>query len=379
MLNEFNFGDWAIPKIKGGIDDMKYKEERIYKRIYKHIYRYKEKELYQTYLRRNYNWIKANSLINQNPPIPLENFYDLELSYKQRENIVYALRNLYLSYIKSVESKVVILRGENEKGEKRYKILHYIHRFTKEYLRRLWHKFKKYMKVFENSREALFLTLTIAYREFSSIGAGARWAQRQFNSLMTILRRNGLIYYVAVKEIQEQNTKNIHYHVLILNEININGHIKKIFEIKELEEIIRKNWKFYFKIEKVNAEIKENGRPNKKSMIRYLGKYLKKSLFKNENEPDSDTMIILWALNMRVISCSRRKSEEKTDENIDLINNMINSNRLSDKWFWRYLGVFPYYMVPLQEGIYREDDIDVSILEVIYRAELYKSKVKKIF
>ncbi|MEM4058649.1 MAG: hypothetical protein QXZ12_08020 [Thermoplasmata archaeon] len=52
---------------------------------------------------------------------------------------------------------------------------------------------------------------------------------------------------------------------------------------------------------------------------------------------------------------------------------------MSDKWFWSYLGVFSNYLMPLQEGIYREDDIDESILEVIYRAEEYKSRLKKIF
>ncbi|MCM8808528.1 MAG: hypothetical protein NC926_11455 [Candidatus Omnitrophica bacterium] len=344
--------------------------------------KYNAQQVYQVYLReRNDIWIRANKLLNQDFPNSLDNYNNLERLYEQREKIMNILRILYVLYKKSVESKVIILKGENEKGEKYYKIIHYIHRFTKQYLKRLWRKFKKYMEPFENSREALFLTLTIAFREFNSIGAGARWAQKQFNSLMTVLRRYGLLYYVAIKEIQEKNTKNIHYHVLILNEINVNGHIRKIFDIKELEEIIRKNWKFFFKIEKVKAELKENGRPNKKSMRGYLGKYLKKSLFKSENEMDSDTMIILWALNMRVISRSRRKPEERvSSEKLDLITQYkTNSNSLSDSIVWEYLGVFSYFQVPLQEGIYREDDIHPSILDVIYKFLNNKSKLKKIF
>ncbi|MEM3333107.1 MAG: transposase [Thermoplasmata archaeon] len=59
------------------------------------------------------------------------------------------------------------------------------------------------------------------------------------------------------------------------------------------------------------------------------------------------------------------------------IDNKTNSNSLSDKWFWEYLGVFFYFTVQLQEEIYREDDIDVSILEVIYKVINNKSKLKK--
>ncbi|MCW1311626.1 MAG: hypothetical protein QXJ93_02125 [Candidatus Rehaiarchaeum fermentans] len=65
--------------------------------------------------------------------------------------------------------------------------------------------------------------------------------------------------------------------------------------------------------------------------------------------------------------------------NISLINHMTNSNNLSDKWFLSYLGVFSYFQVPLQEGIYREDDIGELILEVICKAIYNKSKLKKYF
>ncbi|MEM3191448.1 MAG: hypothetical protein QW292_05010, partial [Candidatus Parvarchaeota archaeon] len=60
-------------------------------------------------------------------------------------------------------------------------------------------------------------------------------------------------------------------------------------------------------------------------------------------------------------------------------NNKNNSNSALNEYFCKYLGVFSYSLVPLRPGIYKEDDIDVSILEVIYKAELYKSKLKKIF
>ena len=53
-------------------------------------------------------------------------------------------------------------------------------------------------------------------------------------------------------------------------------------------------------------------------MIGYLGKYLKKSVFKSEDEPDSDTKIILWALEVRIISCARTEFDERiSSENLE--------------------------------------------------------------
>ena len=338
------------------------------------------KNCHEKHYKRDVNWQEANWLVNQDLPVSLDYYDDLEYLYQKRKEVIEKLRILSVLYIKNKESKNIILIGENEKGESVILVIPYVHRFTKEYKKRLWKKFKKYMEPLKNSRYMFFITLTISFREFTSIGAGAKYVQRKFNSLMTVLREYG-IYYVAIKEIQEKNTKNVHIHLLIKNDKNENGKIKKIFMLEEIKSIIGENWDYFFDVKEIEPEKKENGRPEKNFIVEYLGKYLKKSMLASDGEVESDTMIILWALNMRVISCSRRKPEERvSSEKKDLITeNKTNSNSLSDTIVWEYVGVFSYFQVPLQEGIYREDDIHPSILDVINKFLNNKSRLKKIF
>ncbi|MEM3790901.1 MAG: hypothetical protein QW260_07495 [Thermoproteota archaeon] len=169
-------------------------------------------------------------------------------------------------YVKDVKDKNIILEGEDEKREKWLKIIKYRTRFSEEYIIKSRRLLKEYVKPIEKSRYLLFLTLTISFNDFGSIEEGAKWAQRQKNSLLTELRKRELLrYYISITEVQEKNTKNIHFHILILNEVNENGKIREIISVKELEEIIKKNWKFIFKIERVKPKLKGNGRPEKNS------------------------------------------------------------------------------------------------------------------
>ncbi|MEM3265239.1 MAG: hypothetical protein QXH07_04720 [Thermoplasmata archaeon] len=120
--------------------------------------------------------------MNWDLPITL----DLNYSYYQRKDIVDEIKKLSILYKNNCESKVIILTGENEKGERGIKVILYIHPF-------------------QNSREALFLTLIISYREFGSIGDGAKWTQKQFNSLMTVLRKKGWDIMLQLKRFRAKH------------------------------------------------------------------------------------------------------------------------------------------------------------------------------
>lgn len=333
--------------------------------------KYNTGQVFQVYHRgRNFIRVRANELVKQKAT-----------SYEERKNQVWLLKWWAYLYKRYTENKNILLRGENEKGEKWIKVIEYMTRFNKRYINRLLKKLKEILKPCQNMRSAYFLTLTISFNDFVSIEEGARWAQHQKNSLLTRLRREKIItYYVSITEVQELNTKNIHFHILIFTEYNENGRIRERITIKELEEIIKRNWKYFFKIERVEAKLKENGRPEKDSMFNYLSKYLIKTLKTEENQYDSDTMVILWALDMRIMTNSRKKPGESENKKGDLINkNKNNSNGLSNTILWEYVGVFSNFQVPLQEGIYKEDDIHPEILDVIYKFLNNKSKLKKIF
>ncbi|MEM3791001.1 MAG: hypothetical protein QW260_08005 [Thermoproteota archaeon] len=269
--------------------------------------KYNNEEVYQICHRnRHHYWVRANNLTKEHAT-----------SYSERENLMRLLRWLAYLYVKDVKDKNIVLGGEDENKERLIKIIKYITRFSEEYIRKSRRLLKRYVKPLEKSRSLLFLTLTISFNDFETIEEGAKWSQRQKNSLLTELRKRGILpYYVSITEVQEKHTKNIHFHILILNEVNENGRIKEIISVKEFEEIVKRNWKYIFKIEKISSELKENGRPDKKYIIGYLGKYLKKSMMSSEEGFFNDTMIILWALDMRVMSCSRKKPDEGVKEDL---------------------------------------------------------------
>jgi len=148
-----------------------------------------------------------------------------------------------------------------------------------------------------------FLTLTVDFKAFSDIKAGSVDLSRRFNSLITGLRNlDHDIQYLRVSEIQLKNTMNVHFHILLYSNLDLDI-IQKHLETYHLSgsQNDLKDLSYEFK--------KRNNRDPKRSDLSkyvraYILKYLKKGI-SSDKPLENDNLIVLMALGSRSFSHSR--------------------------------------------------------------------------
>lgn len=273
---------------------------------------------------RSYNpmLLKANSILRE------YHIYD-PVFRTQQVNAVRECKDKYLQgftdddgFHLGVNNKVIVLR-ELSGSDEIVKIPYYT-RFDKGYISKQLLKLKTYFKqpAVRDSKFGIFLTLTLDPSLFGSVDQGYKEGQKRLNKILTMLRRdNPNLSYVAIKEVQELNTHNIHWHGMLTGldgswlkyEHKIDKKFKKTGKYSKKSPIamfrdrIAAYWNIGFiKVEKVVNR-------DKTGLYRYMAKYLQKTLEQGEGE----TTIILWALRIRAFSGTR----------VNLITSMNYSNK----------------------------------------------------
>jgi hypothetical protein len=311
---------------------------------------------------RHYAWVRANELTRVK-------YVSLEKQwiYDHRRQDVEEMTSLAHEYISSTQDKKIVLWGEDSK-DRYFRFIRYTHRLQREHMKSLIRQLNKYGKPLKHYKRVFFVTLTIAFSEYQSIEEGYRDASRQFNSLMSRLRQLDRqwgykpLYYVRVAEIQEKNTQNIHFHVLL-------GTDERLLW-DGMDEALRMNWGIgFYNLREIKEDLETVGM--KSNVIGYMAKYLYKSAQNTDEWGSNPTQIVLWALGARQISHSqldkanRPKNNSNESHNSDSLDNQ-------DPIEWIYLGAFP---LGLPEGLYKESDLEQNseILSLFYRRKYSKS------
>jgi hypothetical protein len=313
---------------------------------------------------RHYAWIQANEL-TRIKYVSLEK----EWVYAQRRKDVEKMTALAHEYATFTQDKKIVLYGENSK-DRYFRFIKYSHRLQKEHMTTLIRQLNRYCKPLKKYNTVYFVTLTIDFKAYDSIYEGYKDATRQFNSLITRLRtinkQHGLkpLYYVRVAEIQEKNTQNIHFHVLL--------GVDDRYLYDGIYEYIKNNWGIgFFDLKEVKYDLEIHHM--KSNVIGYMAKYLRKTADPENTDAwgFSSTQVVLWALNARQISHARLDNADRRKTNS---NGRYNSDFLDpeDPIEWIYLGAFP---LGLPAGIYKESDLEENseILSLFYRRKYSKS------
>ena len=249
-----------------------------------------------------------------------------------RQDLSDRVRKLSFSYRLQVQSKVIVL--QNTLDGHLLKIP-YSTRFDIQYIKKQLSRMRdwfNYQTDVLKRNHGKFLTLTLDPKDFLSVRDGYKQGQKKINSFLTRLRTlyPGLAY-IMVKEIQEKNTKNVHWHLMLLG---INDSLT--------DDFLNTYWGLgFWKIENVDNNYKNT----KRGLFRYLKKYLEKSLDENPTKPN-ETLYWLWAMMIRSFSFSRiPKSYRSNPDDPELDKSMNNSNdflAMVSDFFpeWIYLGTF---------------------------------------
>ena len=302
------------------------------------------------------HWLDANSLTR-------ENTFDWELdkSYEKRQVIADKIRLQAIEYRNAVNSKKIGLFDTNNRV---WKFIDYSHRLEPKYIKEQIKKINVALYPFKKKEYGLFLTLTASYRDFQSIGETFEWMQRQVNVFLTSFRRLFPVSYVRVSEIQEEHTKNIHFHFLIVGE----GAFLDRYpdgDFKSVEKFVKKHWKYFSDLKLLTGPVGKNGK--KKSIVGYLVKYITK-IFRDDGEI-SFTMAILWSLGARTWTSSRLDYSVRSKNNSNGGSNPLLPDNLNEP-NWIYVGTFSE--LGLLEGEYSENELDHEILDRLYK-RLYDS------
>jgi hypothetical protein len=361
--------------------------------------------------KRNHYWVEANSITRETFWVDNEG-EDRYFYRRQGVKVIPELGNLYHQ---TVKARIIWLRGLGSQGKHYHMFLPYRNRFDIEYMKDQVIKIRKAFKGLELHNSIIFLTLTIDPKHYNSLYEGHKDIQRKVNHLLTILRKKypHVFRYVKVAEIQTANTFNVHYHIAMSirsttgmdynvmyfdqNE-DIYHFVKGLWDYEkgqwhigtaesELVEEITEGLAHYVRVtgyETVNHHTQKFVRKYKGTIQGYMLKYLYKAI----NPKEEDTLIgtnnaILWALNSRVFSHTNIEKWRKDNELPDLIradknnsNPELSESADTETITWEYQGLLFSEEIGYLEGIYNENELEPSILELLYH-KYYRGEIKK--
>ncbi|MEM4067324.1 MAG: hypothetical protein QXV17_10755 [Candidatus Micrarchaeaceae archaeon] len=187
------------------------------------------------------------------------------------------------------DKEIILIREEDQKLLK----IPYITRFSNQYKEKQLKKIREFTNSLKKTGEsAMFLTLTIDPKLFTSINEMHQAIKKEFHKLYHAIKRNKTFVigkitgYIVVEELQKN--LNPHLHVVLRGAEFINAdYIRSLWHIG--------TFVFVERIYRIGG------------IVSYLGKYISKNI-KSENWGN----IILWALNARIISNSLSLITDKT-------------------------------------------------------------------
>jgi len=232
-------------------------------------------------------------------------FYIMQHTFEWRD--AYESRNQVVSCAKSyctdTEEKMIMLRNRETD---QLLFIPYTHRFQDAYYKAAIKKMRKI-----KCRDAVFLTLTIDPKRFTSLLDCYRGLQLNWNRLLTVLRKRfkKRLHFIRIIEFTHEGIP--HLHVLFLN-------LKRLIDADELREFWDKKYGMAIM---VHIKHIHNDRGQ---ATRYIIKYLQKIFL------DEETDLILkevktpscpfnqralgWALNLRIFSTSRGILDNPPDQ-----------------------------------------------------------------
>lgn len=228
------------------------------------------------------------------------------------------LVRLAMQYAEDTKDKHIILESDDHSD---YFVLQYNTRFSERYLVKVIMKLKDLYRKTRHIRGGVFLTLTIAPRNFRSMKEAYVSLRKGLNKLQTLLRkrfrkRSKRLKYLSVLETQKNG--DVHLHIVYMG-------ISWLADWEELKEF----WNNKYGIGE-QVFIEEIGKLwEREHAVKYTMKYIRKNynLFHKKKagiDRAKLNMAILWSLNARTFSISKSLASV-----VSLSNREINSNQIS--------------------------------------------------
>lgn len=241
-----------------------------------------------------------------------------ELDYRKAWGSMGSIVSCAKSYRKEVKNKKIVLR---DKETDDLIFLDYYTRFSDEYYFDVCDKLNGVV-----AKDAVFLTLTINPRRFTSLNHAYKELQKSWSKLLDMLQGRWDHKLKFIKIVEFQKNGSPHLHVLFFG-------ITRLIDANELRV-------FWNKIYGEGTFVKlEHIKNDYARVISYIQKYLIKRL-EDVSEYDDlqelDHLGLSWALNLRAFSSSH-----------GIFNNVLKTN--SDKIF-EYIGCFNGYDCDLMAG-----------------------------
>jgi len=213
--------------------------------------------------------------------------------------------------------------------------------------------------------------------------------------------------YISTTETQTKKTFNLHYHFMMSfnppdNSEDVNEKIWNVLRhwfislwdsrkwginekhkvgdvhVELVQEMINPNNGLRY----CHAKWYEHGEPHEKDYPGDLEDYLLKYFYKGFSYEDGDLTVNsnnvrLWVANARTFDGTRISTWRKKN-NLPLDRGLINANNNNSKKFdleenteleitWHYGGRFSTYEIGGLKGLYKDENLDASVLELIYR------------
>ena len=233
-------------------------------------------------------------------------------NYSIRERQAHDIIDLGLQYIKRTQHYFMEIRDKETYQSMEIPLFN---RFSKPYIDS---QIEKIYSLHWKHAPDFFLTLTLDFSKFKSIYEGFKELGKEWNRVLAHLKKyDPYIQFIKTQEIQTQNTKNVHLHILFSFSYNLYNR-----NSKDLKEFLENKILPYIKIgtqEKLKVlheyfEDKNKRLPSNHELfymsLKYILKYIKKGFEYNDNPKklysySNQNKFILWALHARTFSFSR--------------------------------------------------------------------------
>jgi len=304
-------------------------------------------------------------------------------------------------------------------------------RFDESYMRDQVGKFKYMRKSLELNKSVIFLTLTLDPKYYKTMKEADDYLREKKNLLLTRIKskrpekkahkfsylsdydqaNKGIrpkynekhFRYIYTTETQTENMFNLHYHFMMSfnppdNSEDVNEKIWSLFE-----HWVKSIWDYRWgkhvvgtvEVKLVQERINpKNGLPychakwyeerilHEKDYPGDLEDYLLKYLYKGFALEDDDMTVNsnnvrLWVANARTFDGTRPSTWRKKN-NLPPPRDLINANNNNSKKnnleenaeleiIWQYGGRFSIYEIGGLKGMYKDENLDASILELLYK------------
>jgi len=356
--------------------------------------------------------------------------YDYGRDYRIRNELMNRFKSNCELYIDDVKENKYVFDGERG-NERFKLFIPNETRFDKSYMRKQVRKFKSMRKSLELDKSVIFLTLTLDPERHRTMKDADDYLREKKNLLITRIKtkrpvkkarrfsylsdydqadkgirpkyNENYFRYIYTTETQTGKIFNLHYHFMMSfnppdNSEDVNEEIWSLFD-----HWVKSLWDYEWGKHNVGTVkvklVQEKKDPNTGepyTLIRWyehgelqimkkkgdLEYYLLKYLYKGFSYEDGDLTVNsnnvrLWVANARTFDGTRTSTWRKKNnlppprdlivplKNNSKKNNLEENNELEITW--HYVGRFSTYEIGGLKGLYKDENLESSVLELIYR------------